>query len=64
MFDYEEQCEILAQRLSDKIVASLNEAQLRSQVWDALFGEMLGKSLQDLRMLEEDWFPGDPVMFG
>lgn len=64
MNDNREQCEQLAQRIADRIVASYSEDQLRSLVWDTLFGEMISKSLEDLRMLEEDWFPGDSTVFG
>ena len=47
----------LAERISDDIVSSLSREELESIAWDIVFGELIGKSWEDLSMFAEEFSP-------
>ena len=51
------QKEEIAERLSDAIVASMDDKQLRELAWDNVYREMADKSWGDLLMFAEDYSP-------
>jgi hypothetical protein len=50
-----EKKEDLAERVSDAIVSSMGNKQLRDLAWDMIFNEMVDKSWEDLLAFAEDY---------